>query len=133
MQGPHPFAPFSESIERIVHDTIGCALEVHRRLGPGLLESIYADALAIELDIQKLRFQREFEIAIRYRDIPLRSHRVDMVIEGEVLVELKAVERMLPLYHAQVLSYLRASGLRIGLLINFNSHLLKEGIKRIVL
>jgi GxxExxY protein len=133
MQGSHPSSPFSESLERIVHDTIGCALEVHRQLGPGLLEAIYADALAIELDLQKLRFHREFEIAIQYRGIPLRLHRVDLVVEGQVLVEIKAVERMHPLYHAQVLSYLRASGLRIGLLINFNSHLLKEGIKRIVL
>lgn len=118
--------------EGVVRDTIGAALEVHRRLGPGLLEAIYADALGIELDFRKLRFQREFEVAIRYRDIPLRSHRVDVVVEGLVLVELKATERMLPLYQAQVISYLRASGLRVGLLINFNSHLLKEGIKRIV-
>lgn len=125
-------SPLPESTERVVHDTIGCALEVHRRLGPGLLEGIYADALAIELDFQKLRFQREYEIPIRYRDFPLRSHRVDLVVEGQVLIELKAVERLLPLFRAQVISYLKASGLRIGLLINFNSQFLKDGVRRIV-
>ena len=121
-----------ETTERVVRDTIGCAIEVHRRLGPGLLEAIYADALAIELDVAKLHFQREHEIAILYRGHPLRPHRVDLVIEGRVLVELKAVERMLPLYQAQVISYLKASGLRVGLLINFNSTVMKEGLRRIV-
>jgi GxxExxY protein len=129
---PHPDSRVSEATDLIVHATIGCALEVHRRLGPGLLEAIYADALAIELDFQKLRFRREFEIGITYRDVPLRTHRIDLVVEGQVLVELKAVERMLPLYEAQVISYLRASRLPVGLLINFNSHLLKAGIRRFV-
>jgi GxxExxY protein len=122
----------SEVTERVVRETINCAFEVHRQLGPGLLEGIYADALAIELDLAKLAFQREQEIAILYRGHRLRPHRVDLVVEGLVLVELKAVERVLPLYQAQVISYLKASGLRVGLLMNFNSALLKEGLRRFV-
>lgn len=125
-------SPLSETTECIVRETIGCAIEVHKRLGPGLLEGIYADALAIELDFRKLRFDREHEIAIRYRGHQLRSHRADLIVEGQVLVELKAVERLEPLFHAQVISYLRASGLRVGLLMNFNSRFLRDGLRRVV-
>lgn len=113
--------------------TIGCGLEVHKRLGPGLLEGIYGDALAIELDLAQLAFERELAIPVHYRGHQLRSHRVDLIVEGQVLVELKAIERMDALHQAQVMSYLKASGLRVGLLMNFNSRFLRDGLRRIVL
>jgi GxxExxY protein len=108
-------------------------LKVHRRLGPGLLESIYGDALAIELDYRKIPFEREWPVSIYYRDQLLRVQRIDMVVMNQILLELKAVERLALVHQAQVISYLRASQLRIGLLINFNSDRLKGSIIRIIL
>jgi GxxExxY protein len=126
-------SPLSQSTELIVTQTIDSALAVHRHLGPGLLEAIYADAMAIELDYRGLKVERQRQVILYFRDRPLRQHRLDMVIAGEVLVELKAVDRLHPVHHAQVLTYLRASRLKIGLLINFKAVLLKGNIKRVIL
>jgi GxxExxY protein len=122
-----------EVTEVAIRRVIGCAIEVHRRLGPGLLEGIYHDAMVVELAFQGLSFQTEQVLRLRYRDHPLRPQRIDLIVERQVIVELKAAERLAPLHRAQVISYLRASGLRAGLLINFNSQFVKNGIERIVL
>lgn len=119
--------------ERLVERTIGCAIEVHRVLGPGYLEGIYQDALAIELDYVGLAFEREVPITLTYRGRPLRGHRLDLVVGGRVLLELKSVEQLAPVHYAQVGSYLKAAGLRVGLLMNFNKPTLVSALKRIVL
>ena len=112
---------------------IGCAIEVHRQIGPGLLESIYESALCIEFESSNIRFQRQVACPITYRGRLLGDFRLDLVVEDTVVVELKSVERFDPVFEAQILSYLRMSGRRIGLLINFNSRLLRDGLKRFIL
>ena len=107
-------------------DVIECALEVHRQLGPALLESIYAEALGLELGYRGLRFEREKPVQIFYREQALRVQRIDLIGEARVLVEVKAVDRLHPVHRAQVLSYLRATGLRSGLSMNFNNDRLKN-------
>lgn len=120
-----------EEIERSSHTIIGCALEVHRELGPGLLESLYEQALAYELTKAGLQVVRQAEIAVPYKEITLHGQRLDLIVNGLVIVELKAVSELQPIYAAQTLSYLRAAGLPLGLLFNFNTTLLREGFRRI--
>lgn len=112
---------------------IGAAVEVHRCLGPGLLESAYANALAIELRLRNCTFEREIGIQAMYkgRDLGV-SYRADFLVQGSVLVELKAIDALTPQHEAQLLSYLRLSGKRLGLLINFNQPTLLKGLKRLV-
>ena len=118
--------PLSERI-------IGSAIEVHRRTGPGLLESIYDVCLAFELKAAGLVFQRQHAVPIHYKTLSIQTaFRVDFVVEDRVLVELKAVETFLPVHKAQVLTYLKLTGISTGLLINFNVPVLKDGIRRIV-
>lgn len=112
---------------------IGCAIEVHRVLGPGLLESSYESALAIEFQTAKINFHRQLVIPVTYKGRPIGEHRLDFLVEDAVVLELKSVERFDPIFEAQILAYLRLSGKRRGLLINFNSRLLKDGVKRYVL
>ena len=112
---------------------IGCAVEVHRRLGPGLLENVYESALCIELRTQGLAFTRQVGIPLYYRGELISEHRPDLIVEGQVIVEVKSVERLAPIYWAQVLTYLRVTGLHVGLLLNFNSPTLRAGMRRIVL
>lgn len=113
---------------------IGCALRVHRALGPGLFESIYEQCLAFELAEDGLAFERQVKLPVSYRGCRLEmSFTADFIVESCVLVELKSVERLLPIHGAQVLTYLRVSGLGKGLLINFNTRLLRNGIKSFVL
>jgi GxxExxY protein len=109
---------------------IQCAIEVHRQLGPGLLESIYESAMAIELAENELRFERQVQAPILYREQLLGEHRIDLVVEKAVVVELKSVERFDRVFEAQILTYLKLTGLKTGLLINFNSRLVTEGIRR---
>ncbi|MCB9916445.1 MAG: GxxExxY protein [Planctomycetes bacterium] len=112
---------------------IACAIEVHRELGPGLLESAYAECLAEELSRSGVRFQRERLQAVRYKGTRLAAaYRLDFVVEERVVVEVKAVERLADVHVAQVLTYLRLSGLPVGLLINFHASKLVEGLKRFV-
>jgi len=112
---------------------IGAAIEVHRHLGPGLLESAYGECLCHELATSELAFKRQVALPIHYKGIIVEpGFRADVIVEERVLLELKAVERMLPVHEAQVLTYLRLSGLPIGLLVNFNATPLKNGIKRFV-
>ena len=114
-------------------EIIGAAIEVHRNLGPGLLESAYEECLCRELAICNLTFERQKPLAISYKEVKLDcGYRLDIVVGGLVILELKAVERIEPIHEAQLLTYLKLSGLKLGILINFNVPLLKDGIKRIV-
>jgi GxxExxY protein len=118
---------------RLSRDVIGAALAVHRQLGPGFLESIYSQALRIELEARGVPFESEKAIAVVYRGMPIRGQRVDLVVSGQVVVEVKAVTAIDPVHVAQVVSYLKTTRLRVGLLVNFHERLLKDGIRRIVL
>jgi GxxExxY protein len=113
---------------------IAAAIEVHRHLGPGLLESVYEDCLCHELQLRGLRFERQIPIPLNYKGLKLEStYRLDIVVENQVVLELKAVEQILPVFKAQLLSYLRLSGKRVGLLINFQVSSVAQGIVRLVL
>ena len=112
---------------------IGAAIEVHRHLGPGLLESVYRDCLAYELRSRRVRVETEVLLPVRYKALELEAgYRADIVVERSVIVELKAVDAIVPVFTAQLLSYLRLSSIKLGLLINFNSVHLKDGIRRVV-
>lgn len=112
---------------------LGGAIEVHRVLGPGLLESVYEEALAIELKDRNLVVSRQVTLPLEYKSRPLESTlRLDMLVNNMVIVEVKSVERVLPVHEAQLLSYLRLSGKKLGLLINFNSVVLSKAVRRIV-
>ena len=122
-----------DDIEHMIERTIGCCIAVHRALGPGLLESIYVRAVCLELAYMGIPYEREKQIAVTYRDELLCYQRIDIVVAAQIVLEIKSVERLNPVYHAQILNYLRLSQLRAGLLINFNVPVLKDGMKRIVL
>jgi GxxExxY protein len=126
------FDPVPEQDERLAKTIIGAAIEVHRELGPGFLESIYRRALAHELSLQHIHVEQEKEILVPYKDIQIPGQRLDQLVGGRIIVELKCVEEFAPIHQAQILSYLKATRLRLGLLINFKSQLVKDGIKRIV-
>ena len=113
---------------------IGAAIEVHRQLGPGLLESAYEQCLCHELHLRGLPFQCQVELPVSYKGLKLDcGYKIDVVVNNEVIVELKSVERVLPVHEAQLLTHLKLSGKKVGLLINFNSSLLTQGIIRRVL
>ena len=115
------------------HITIGCAIKIHKALGPGLLESAYQECLHYELTQQNLYVEKEKPLPLVYEQVELEcGYRVDLLIEKKLIVEVKAVESLHPVHLAQVLTYLRLSNCKLGLLINFNVPLLKEGIKRII-
>jgi len=122
-----------DDLEDLIHRTIGCCIVVHRELGPGLPESIYSRAVCIELATEGIRYEREKLIPVTYRDQLLCSQRLDIVVEDQIVLEIKSVERFHPVHHAQVLTYLRVSKLPVALLMNFNVSVLKEGLNRIVL
>jgi len=129
-------APRSEPRDEIdgwARRVIGAAIEVHRDLGPGFLESVYEEALASELAIRGLKFQRQYLIPIEYKGRVIGEHKLDFLVEEELVVELKAVEHLLPIHHAQVHSYLKAGAFELGLLMNFNAPLLKDGLRRVIL
>ncbi|HUO94353.1 MAG TPA: GxxExxY protein [Rhizomicrobium sp.] len=113
---------------------IGCAIEVHRGLGPGLLESAYEECLCFELGQARLRYEREIPLRIIYKDVRLDcGYRMDIVVEGQIVIELKTVDRLAPIHEAQLLTYLKLSRIKTGLLLNFNSATLREGLRRMVL
>ena len=120
--------------DELSRNVIGCALEVHRNLGPGLLESTYRQCLACELSHAGILFQMEVPLPVRYKDILLDcGYRIDLLVRGELIVEIKSVEALLPIHQAQILTYMRLANVAIGLLINFNVTRLQTGIKRFVL
>lgn len=113
---------------------IGAAIEVHRHLGPGLLESVYEECLCHELHLQEMEFRRQLELPVIYKGLSLDcGYRIDLIVQDEVILELKSVEKLLPVHQAQLLTYMRLAGKRVGLLINFNVPLLMQGIIRRVL
>jgi GxxExxY protein len=123
----------SQNINDITEAIIGAAISVHRELGPGLLESAYEACLAYELTERKLQIERQKGLPVVYRGVELDcGYRIDLLVENQVVVELKAVESLEPIHDAQVLSYLKLSGCEVGLLINFNVKVLKKGIRRLV-
>ncbi|MDX6403752.1 MAG: hypothetical protein QOH70_1207 [Blastocatellia bacterium] len=123
----------SEALKRLTERIIGCAIEVHRQLGPGLLEGTYEAALCIELQMAGLNFVRQPVFPVVYKGQVIGEYRLDLIVEDTVIVEIKSVERFDPIFEAQVLTYLRVTDKEIGLLMNFNSRLLRDGIKRYVL
>lgn len=122
-----------EQLDKITEAIIGAAIAVHKELGPGLLESAYEACLAYELSEQGLAVERQKGLAVRYRDVLVDcGYFIDLFVEGQVVVELKAVDELHPIHKAQLLTYLRLSGRKVGLLINFNVPVLKDGIVRLV-
>lgn len=117
----------------ITERVIKCAIEVHRQLGPGLLESVYEEALDIECKLNGLKVLRQFIVPVVYKGKTIGEYRPDMLLNDLVIVEIKSVERFDPVFEAQVLTYLKITGKRVGLLINFNSRLVKDGIRRFIL
>jgi GxxExxY protein len=121
-------------LNKLTQQIIGAAIDVHRHLGPGLLESAYETCLAYELQELGLSFERQRALPLVYKEIRLdQGYRVDLLVERKVVVELKVVDQIAPVHEAQVLSYLRFSGCKIGLLLNFNVKLLKDGIRRFIM
>jgi GxxExxY protein len=125
--------PLPAELEELVRRTIGCCVQVHRSLGLGLLEHIYAKAMALELAAGGLTFDSEKAFPVYYRDQLLCHQRVDLVVERKVLLEIRATDGFDPVHRAQILSYLRVSGIRVGLLVNFNVPVIPAGLKRFIL
>jgi GxxExxY protein len=119
----------SEALQQLTQKIIGCAIEVHRHLGPGLLEATYEAALSIELSSAGLKHVRQALYPVVYKTQIIGEYRLDLIVEDRVVIEIKSVERFDPIFEAQVLTYLRVTGKRVGLLINFNSRLLKNGVR----
>ena len=119
---------------KLTEAIIGAAIEVHRHLGPGLLESAYEECLCHELGLRSMRFEYQVELPVVYKGLRLDcGYRLDIVVRQQLIIEIKAVERILPVHDAQILTYLRLSGLRVGLLLNLNNVVLKDGLRRFVL
>jgi len=122
-----------ERLNWLTESIIGAAIEVHRALGPGLLESAYETCLAFELMGRGLKVEQQKPLPVVYREVKLDcGYRLDLLVEKAVIVEVKAVDRLAPIHQAQLLSYLKLSGCKVGLLINFNVKVLKDGIRRVV-
>ena len=120
--------------DELSRKVIGCAIEVHRNLGPGLLESTYRQCLACELSHAGIPFQMEVPLPVRYKETLLGcGYRIDLLVSGDLVVEIKCVETLLPIHQAKILTYLRLSKIPVGLIINFNVTKLQNGIKRFVL
>lgn len=122
----------SEEVDAIAHAVVGAAIEVHRELGPGFLEGVYGEALAVELALRKIPFLRQPTVGVRYKGVAVGEGRPDLIVGGLVIVELKTVAALHPIHRAQVISYLKASGLTLGLLLNFKGMVLKDGLERII-
>jgi len=123
----------NDRLDEISHRVIGAAIEVHRHLGPGLLESAYQSCLAFELKQLGLKLEEQKPLPVVYKNVKLEcGYRLDLVVQGEIIVEIKAIEKLLPIHDAQLLSYLRLTKKRVGLLMNFHVPVLKNGLKRIV-
>jgi GxxExxY protein len=118
-------------LEALIQRVIGAAIEVHRHLGPGFIEGIYEQALCHELYLRGIAFERQKVIVVSYKGMTLPGQRLDILVEDRLILELKSVEEIAPLHIAQVASYVKATGLKIGLIINFNVKQLRDGIKRV--
>ncbi len=122
-----------EENDPLTQTVIGLAIEVHKRLGPGLLESAYEACLCYELSEKGISFDRQVDLPVSYKSIEIGAgYRLDIVAENKLIIELKTVERILPVHEAQLLTYLKLSGIQTGLILNFNSAVLRDGIRRLV-
>ncbi|MEW6685880.1 MAG: GxxExxY protein [Candidatus Edwardsbacteria bacterium] len=120
-------------IDKLSNRIIGLAIEVHRHLGPGLLESVYQQCLAYELNKHNIEFVLEHPIPVKYKEVNMDcAFRADLIVANNIILEVKSVDKILPIHEAQLMTYLRITKIRLGLLINFNVKLLKNGIKRII-
>lgn len=117
----------------LTHRIIACAIEVHKRLGPGLLEKLYKEAMIIELELNNLAVEKNVKIPVEYKGKLIGEYFIDLLVEDTVILELKSVERHDSVFEAQILSYMKLTNKKVGLLINFNSKMVKDGIKRFVL
>jgi len=122
-----------EKLDEAAREVIGAAIEVHRELGPGFLEAVYEEALSRELEGRGVQFERQVPVTVVYKGYEVGRGRIDLLVENGLVVELKAIDNLSTLHRAQVISYLRALSSPLGLLINFNVDLLRQGVKRIVL
>ena len=123
----------SIDINDLTGEVIGAAIEVHKALGPGLLESAYEECLSRELDLRDIPYERQKELPVEYKGAKLQSaYRLDIAVANKLIIELKTCESLEPIHTAQLLTYLKLTGIKVGLLINFNVPVLKEGIKRLV-
>jgi GxxExxY protein len=120
-------------VDELAHRVIGAAIEVHRHLGPGFLERVYQDALAVEFQVRRIGYEQQKAVAVVYKKILVGEGRLDFLVEACLIVELKAVDGLASIHKAQVLSYLKATRLQLGLLINFNVPILRDGLQRVVL
>jgi GxxExxY protein len=121
------------AVDELAHAVIGAAIEVHRTLGPGYVEAVYEEALSVEMRLRGIPFVRQHPMRVMYKGNNVGEGRLDFLVGGVLVVELKAAEGLTPLHKARVISYLKATGNQLGLLINFNVALLREGIQRVVL
>ncbi len=121
------------SINQLSEKVIGLCVEIHRNLGPGLLESAYEECLCYELSKAGIQFERQKPVSVKYKEVNLDcGFRIDVLVDQQLIVELKSVEKVLPIHEAQIITYLKISDIRVGLLINFNSVILIKGLKRFV-
>jgi GxxExxY protein len=118
--------------EAVVTSAIACGLTVHRELGPGFKETIYERAFCLELESRGIKFECEKSVEVRYKQWRIPGQRIDLIVDGVVLVEIKTVSKLKKLHESQVISYLKTTGLRVGLLMNLNSVLFKQGLQRVV-
>lgn len=130
---PERMDEVDDELEQLAYDTIGAALEVHRQLGPGFLESVYENAMAVELGARAIPFERQVPATVEYKDIDVGEGRLDLLVGDRLIVELKAVDSFRPIHEAQIMSYLEMTDLPLGLLLNFKTTKLKDGgIKRVI-
>jgi GxxExxY protein len=129
---PGTVSVLSPEVDELITRIIGCAISVHRELGPGFLESIYAAALAFELEMAKIPYEREKAVTVKYRSLAIPGQRIDFIVAETVILEIEAAARIDPIFEAKLISYLRTTGIKVGLLINFNVPLVKDGIRRLV-
>lgn len=122
-----------EELDELARAVIGAAIEVHRHLGPGFQESVYEKALCVELRLREIPFASQQTVVVDYKGHDVGTGKIDLLVDGKLVVELKTAETLLPVHIAQVISYLKAIGGRLGLLLNFNTPVMKDGVQRVVL
>ena len=127
------FSPVPEAAEKACKECVDAAIHIHKALGPGFKEVIYARAFCLELDARGMTFESEKKILVRYKTWEIPGQKVDLLVAGVLLVEIKSVPKIRRIHHSQVISYLKTLDLRLGLILNFNTRYMKDGIKRIVL
>lgn len=127
------FAPVGSETENAASHSIAAALDVHRALGPGFKEKVYHRAFCLELHSRGIKYESEKPVLVKYKTWEIPGQKIDLIVESCLLVEIKAVPRLKELHRSQTISYLKTTGLRLGLLINFNTRLLKHGLRRVVL